>query len=291
MNGAEAGDEVDYENDCGAVIGDSVQGYRLVRCLEEGGFFVGFHWIYEAVDDGGRHVAIKLLGRAYAEQSDKFLRSARFMQQLNHAGVARVLDVTQHPAGMACAILERLSGETLERRIQRAGRMSPAAAKDITRQLAQCLCRIHEAGAVYLGLGPESTLLVRGAQHDASLRTKLMGFTSVLLPGEELKSHGTLSSPRHYVSPEVCEGKRAIDGKADVYSLGALLYELLSGRPPFYDRHTTVEILMCHLYTPVPPLDAELPAVPAPLLRLMYKMLSKDPAERPAMRQVVDALK
>ena len=284
-------EDAEDENDCGAFIGDTVQGYRLVRCLEEGGFFVGFHWIYEAVDDSGRRVAIKLLGRAYDRQREKFIRCARFVQQLNHVGVARVLDVTQHPAGMACAVLERLSGETLERRIQRAGRMSPDAAEDITRQLAQCLCGIHEAGAVYLGLGPESILLVRGARHDASLRAKLVGFTSMLLPGGELASHGTVPSPRHYVSPEVCTGKTVIDGKADVYSLGALLYELLSGRPPFYDRHTTVEILMCHMHTPVPPLDDVRPAVPAPLLRLMYKMLSKSPAERPAMRQVVDALR
>lgn len=281
------------EDDSGAAIGESVQGCRLVRCLEAGGFFVGYHWIYEAVDDSGRRVAIKLLGRAYGQdpaRRDRFFRRARFMQQLGHAGVARVIDVTQHPAGMPCAILEYLSGELLGKRLQRADRMSPAAAVDITRQLGHSLGRIHEAGAVFVGLEPDGVLLVRGSSRDASLRTKLVGFTSMIFLGEEFKSCGFLPSSPHYASPELCERRSTIDGKADVYSLGALLYEMLSGRPLFQGRPTVIEIMMHHLNAPVPSLHDEVPAAPAALLRLMHEMLSKSPADRPAMPQVVAAL-
>lgn len=278
-------------------IGDQVGSYRLVRLVAEGGMGA----VYEASNDQlERRVAIKLMHACWAhdpEQRRRFFNEARCVNLISHPGLVTIHEYGQLADGNAYTVMEYLEGRTLAQHQQdRPGAPLPVAMTlRIARQVAAALCAVHEKGVVHRDLKPDNLMLIPDPEVPGGLRVKILdfGIAKQKLPTGTPPRGGTrpgfgLGTPA-YMAPEQIYGASSVDGRADVYSLGMILYELLSGRPPFPAADSEQQ-LRCHLTLEPPPLSRRCPAAPAALRGLVHSMLAKQPHDRPVMSEVLSRL-
>jgi eukaryotic-like serine/threonine-protein kinase len=254
--------------------------YRLTDRIAAGG--MGEVWRGEDVLLN-RAVAVKLLptGRAGDESFlARFRAEARYAASLSHPGIARVYDYGESAEfGGAYLIMELVNGEPLSAILARAGRLSPDATLDIIGQAARALGAAHQAGIVHRDIKPGNLLVAGGGT------TKITDFgiaTAVRAQASHLTETGMVMGTAMYVSPEQATGA-PVDASSDVYSLGVVAYECLAGHVPFMATEP-LAIAYAHKHAPVPALP---PDVPQPVAGLVYDMLAKTPAGRPASAQVV----
>lgn len=250
--------------------------YRLERQLATGG--MGEVW--EATDELLiRPVAVKLLRREYISDEaarERFRAEARFAAALQHGGIAQVYDYGEQD-DLAYLVMELVPGEPLSKILIRNGVLSAEATLDLVSQAARALQVAHDAGIIHRDIKP-GNLMVTG---DGTVKITDFG---IARNGQvsELTQAGMVMGTAHYVSPEQASGKD-ITSATDLYSLGVVAHECLSGRPPF-DADTAVAIALKHVRETPPELP---PEVPAPVRELVRQLLSKDPAGRPAGAQEV----
>jgi serine/threonine protein kinase len=255
--------------------------YRLTDRIAAGG--MGEVWRGEDVLLN-RAVAVKLLptGRAGDESFlARFRAEARYAASLSHPGIARVYDYGESAEfGGAYLIMELVQGEPLSAILARAGRLSPDATLDIIGQAARALGAAHQAGIVHRDIKPGNLLVAAGGT------TKITDFGIATAVRAAQASHltetGMVMGTAMYVSPEQATGA-PVDSSSDIYSLGVVAYECLAGHVPFTAREP-LAIAYAHKHAPVPALP---PDVPQPLADLVYDMLAKTPAGRPASAQAV----
>jgi serine/threonine-protein kinase len=255
--------------------------YRLTDRIAAGG--MGEVWRGEDVLLH-REVAVKLLptGRAGDESFlARFRAEARYSASLSHPGIARVYDYGESAEfGGAYLIMELVKGEPLSAILDRAGRLSPDATLDITGQAARALEAAHQAGIVHRDIKPGNLLVAAGGT------TKITDFgiaTAVrAAQAAHLTETGMVMGTAMYVSPEQATGA-PVDAASDIYSLGVVAYECLAGHVPFMASEP-LAIAFAHKHAPVPPLP---PDVPPPVGDLVYDMLAKTPAGRPASARAV----
>lgn len=271
--------------------------YRIVAALGQGAMGSVFQAVHERID---RRVAIKVLRPEYAHSPDmaqRFINEARAVNLVEHPGLVQISDYGQLSDGTAYIVMEYLAGETLARRMQRSpDRLALSDVLHICWQLADSLAAAHEKGVIHRDLKPANVMLVPDPHMPQGERAKLLdfGLAKLLEPGGAgagLVSTGSgavLGTPL-YMSPEQCEGAGRVDARTDVYSLGVLLYELLSGRPPFL-AHGPGRVLGMHLYQPPASLRDQASDVPEPVADLCHRLLEKDRDSRPSMRTVADEI-
>jgi eukaryotic-like serine/threonine-protein kinase len=255
--------------------------YRLTDQIAAGG--MGEVWRGEDVLLN-RAVAVKLLptGRAGDESFlARFRAEARYAASLSHPGIARVYDYGESAEfGGAYLIMELVKGEPLSAILARAGRLSPDATLDITGQAARALDAAHQAGIVHRDIKPGNLLVAAGGT------TKITDFGIATAVRAAQASHltetGMVMGTAMYVSPEQATGA-PVDASSDIYSLGVVAYECLAGHVPFMATEP-LAIAYAHKHAPVPALP---PDVPQPVADLVYDMLAKTPAGRPASARVV----
>ena len=255
--------------------------YRLTGRIAAGG--MGEVWRGED-DLLNRAVAVKLLptGRAGDEAFlARFRAEARYAASLSHPGIARVYDYGESAEfGGAYLVMELVNGEPLSAILARAGRLSPDATLDIVSQAARALDAAHQAGIVHRDIKPGNLLVAAGGT------TKITDFGIATAMAAAQASHltetGMVMGTAMYVSPEQATGAPVTDS-SDIYSLGVVGYECLAGHPPF-TASEPLAIAFAHKHEPVPALP---PDVPQPVSDLVYHMLAKTPAERPANVRVV----
>jgi serine/threonine-protein kinase len=255
--------------------------YRLTDRIAAGG--MGEVWRGED-QLLNRAVAVKLLptGRAGDETFlARFRAEARYAASLSHPGIARVYDYGESSEfGGAYLIMELVKGEPLSAILARAGRLSPDATLDIIGQAARALDAAHQAGIVHRDIKPGNLLVA------ADGTTKITDFgiaTAVCATrASHLTETGMVMGTAMYVSPEQATGA-PVDAASDIYSLGVVGYECLAGHAPFRASEP-LAIAYAHKHAPVPPLP---PDVPQPVSDLVYDMLAKTPAGRPASVRVV----
>lgn len=244
---------------------DTIEGYELKQELGRGGMAV----VYLAVQKSlGRKVALKVLQRdAPAEAVARFLSEAHLLAGLTHPNIVVVHDI-QAPAATNFIAMEFLPGGSLAERMEQG--LSRAEAIRIVVLLADALAHAHQAGVVHRDLKPENVMF------RSSGTPVLTDFGIALQVSDKLRltQEGTVVGTPTYLSPEQIDGEH-IDTRADLYSLGVMWFELMTGHPPFSGKDTR-ELLMAHLTKPPPPLPAEL----APLQRVLERLLAKRPAER-----------
>jgi eukaryotic-like serine/threonine-protein kinase len=250
--------------------------YRLERRLAAGG--MGEVW--EATDELLiRPVAVKLLRREYVSDEaarTRFRAEARFAAALQHGGIAQVYDYGEQD-DLAYLVMELVPGEPLSKILIRNKVLSTEAALDLVSQAARALQVAHGAGIIHRDIKP-GNLMVTG---DGTVKITDFG---IARDGQvsELTQAGMVMGTAHYVSPEQASGKD-ITTATDLYSLGVVAHECLSGRPPF-DADSAVAIALKHVRETPPELP---PEVPAPVRELVRQLLSKDSASRPGGAQEV----
>jgi serine/threonine-protein kinase len=250
--------------------------YRILHRLGQGGMGI----VFAALDDSlGRRVAVKTIAEADDSARERFRREARAAAGVNHPNVCQVYEIGED-RGQLFIAMELLEGEPLSDRLAR-GAMSLAEVLKLAQETLAALSALHEKGTLHRDLKPSNTFLTpRGVKLlDFGLARRLpTAFTEALGTGTDLTRPGLLVGTPRYMAPEQVLG-HAIDVRTDLFSMAAILYEALAGRPAFQGS-TAVEVLSATLHEE-PPALAGGSAVIA-LDRLIRRALAKRPSERPA---------
>lgn len=275
-----------------AELYEQIGPYRVLRVIGQGGMGT----VYEGLRAGiERRVAIKILHPDLAAKPDaraRLYREASAVNRVRHAGLAEVTEVEHLPDGSLYLVMEYLRGETLAARLQRSGGVLPLrAAVQLTLRLADILAAAHAHGVVHRDIKPSNIMLVPDSQMPEGERVKLIDFgiaklASAALPTPDQTPQDTVLGTPDYMSPEQCSNRVTIDGKSDVYALGAVLFHVLVGRPPFVAA-TPRLVMAKHQLESAPSLSARCPQAPAALVTLVQRMLNKDPAQRPTSDGVI----
>jgi serine/threonine-protein kinase len=250
--------------------GASLGRYRIVRRLGRGATAT----VYLASDPKHhREVAVKVLHPALAEavDSERFLREIEIAATLHHPHILPLFESGAED-GLLFFVMPHVEGESLRVRLQ-GGRLAVDEALRIAREVAGALDYSHRHGVVHRDIKPENILLQDGQAIVADFGIA----RAIDADGDGQGRRGT-GTP-HYMSPEQATAASVIDGRADIYALGCVLYEMLCGTPPF-DGATADEILAHHTGTPVPPLAATGLDLPPSLGVAVGRALAKVPAER-----------
>jgi serine/threonine-protein kinase len=265
--------------------------YRLDQKIGAGGMGTVYRATHIAL---AKTVAIKLLNNQLAtnpQHRDRIMREARAGANVTHENLISVTDVGETDEGIPFVVMEFVAGETLDLVLRRESRMPARRVVRIGLQIAHALVAAHDRGLIHRDIKPANVVLVHGGKVD---QIKVLDFGLVKVLGAisaELAitdEQAIFGSPL-FMSPEQCDN-RPLDPRTDIYSLGATLYTLLIGRPPF-EGTNAVSVMAAHLHVSVRSpreLDA---GVPDSLSAVIMRALAKDPAQRFAtMREMVAAL-
>ncbi|MBK9036332.1 MAG: serine/threonine protein kinase [Myxococcales bacterium] len=232
----------------------------------------------------GRHAAVKVLLPELSQNQDivtRFFNEARAATAIRHPGIVEIFDFGYCADGSAYIVMELLAGESLAARMLR-GRMSVEGALLVVRQIAGALAAAHAQRIVHRDLKPDNVFLVPDPEVPGGERIKLLDFGIAKLTGDGEQSSktrtGTVMGTPTYMAPEQCRGV-SLDHRADLYSLGCILFELLTGRPPFVGEGVG-DVLAAHIHVPPPPLLSLVPDAGPELDQLMQRLLAKDPEYR-----------
>jgi serine/threonine protein kinase len=256
--------------------------YKILRTLGAGGMgtvHLGEHVLL------GRRAAIKTLLSSlssHREIVDRFFNEARAISAISDPGVVSIFDFGYHVDGTAYIVMEFLAGESLAARLDRQGKLSVVDALRLARQLSSSLGAAHTRGIVHRDLKPGNVFLVRDPEVQGGERTKILDFGICKLgepDGVMTTQTGTMLGTPVYMSPEQCRGAGRVDHRADIYSLGCVLFHMLTGRPPF-DCDSVGEYIAAHLKEPPPAATAIVPELPPALDTLMARCLAKRPDDR-----------
>ena len=280
-----------------AMLGKLVLGkFRIDKFLDGGS--VGR--IYSGTQLGlGRPVAIKVLRRQDGPRGElakkRFVREAEFLASMSHPNVVEMIGFGETEDGHVVMVMEKLEGHNLKEHLEQEGPMPVLRVIHIARQLAEAVCRAHELGGVHRDLKPANVFIERD-DRDRDL-VKVLDFGLVKPSSKRSNKNASLTlsgfvlGTPFYMSPEQAMGE-TLDARADIYSFGIMLYEMLTGVPPFRGN-TVAEILAKHLEANPPPLAANNPRLNAPvqLETLIRGCLAKSPKDRPeSMYTVVHEL-
>jgi len=269
-------------------IGQVLDGkYRLVAKLGSGG--MGF--VYKAKHETlGTEVAIKILRdseAANAEMVERFRREAQSATRVGHPGIIRVHDFLVLPTGAHAMVMELLEGADVAQRVARLGPFEVEKAVHLLLEASEALEAAHRVGVIHRDLKPENLFVTR--QPDGKQRVKIVDFGLAKMselerpraPGQKLTRTGTIFGTPKYMSPEQGMGKPA-DPRSDVYSLGCIAYEMLTGVPPF-DGENYLGIVNQHLFDAPPPFRVARPdrAIPEAVEAAVMHSLAKKMDERP----------
>ncbi len=272
-------------------------GYEIIRLIGQGGMGA----VYEGLNPTiGRRVAIKVLLPEYAHRTDvvrRFFNEAKAVNAISHPGVVQVSDVGTAEDGSLFLVMEFLEGQTLSERLtSQGGRLPEEEVVTICWQLAGVLAAAHAKNIVHRDLKPGNVMLVPDLAGPGGERVKLLDFGIAKLGAEHLHADdvktrtGQTLGTAAYMSPEQFMGDQIIDGQTDVYSLGVVMFRLLTGRLPFISTSGEMALGMMHLSKPPPSILNLVPEVSPWLAQLVERMLGKVSLERPTMTQVMSEL-
>jgi beta-lactam-binding protein with PASTA domain len=245
--------------------------YRVLERLGSGGMAD----VYCAEDtELGREVALKLLYRRFAEDAEfveRFRREASSAAGLQHPNIVGVFDRGEWD-GTYYIAMEYLRGHTLKQLVREHGAMPPDLAVDITIQVLRAAKFAHKRGIVHRDIKPHNVIL------DEEGRAKVTDFGIARAGASDMTETGSIMGTAQYLSPEQAQGQ-PVSPRSDLYSIGVMLYELLTGKVPF-DAESPVTIALKHVSEPPVPPSRLNPAVPPALDAVVLRALEKEPARR-----------
>jgi serine/threonine-protein kinase len=270
--------------------GTTVGEWRIERLLGMGSMGAVYGAVHPLI---GRRVAVKVLRperAGYPEATERFVREAQAASRVRHPHVVDVYSFGALPDGRAYIVMEWLDGQTLRARLGRP--LSIAEACRILEHILDALSAIHEQGIVHRDLKPDNIFLVDGPDGPVA-KVLDLGLAKVTdkrgRSPMRLTLEGFVVGSADYVAPEQAAG-HTVDARADLYSLGVTLFELLTLRRPFVGQ-TTTDLLVEHIVEEPPAPSTFVPSLPRELDQLVLKMLSKEPGDRPTLAEVRQVLR
>jgi serine/threonine-protein kinase len=246
--------------------------YRIERALGRGGMGA----VYLARDEKlGEAVALKVIagvGVLDPAAAERLRREAAAARKISHPNVVRMHDLGE-AEGLLFLSMEYVAGPSVAELLRRNGPLTPVQARAITVQICEGLQAAHDAGVVHRDLKPANVLV------DEQARVKIIDFGLARLPHlEGMTTTGMILGTPEYMAPEQIRGG-VVDARTDLYALGALLYHMLCGRPPFVGDNP-IAVSLAHAHDVVPPPTSLRPELPREWDEFVQRALAKDPDER-----------
>ena len=261
--------------------------YLLVRTIGRGG--MGAVWAAKNVRTE-REVALKLITDENADYRARLLREARACGRITHRNVIEIYDVGETATGTPFLVMPLLDGEPLSRKLRRERVLQPAIAAQIATEIARALSAAHAAGIVHRDLKPANVFL----HHEpgaGSLVVKVLdfGISKVVETDSTTTTTGTILGSPAYMSPEQAKGERYVDHRADLWSLGVTLFEMLAGRRPFQGE-SMFTVVAAVLDGPMPRLRDFAPHVEPGLADVVARCMERDLSRRAQSAEEIDYL-
>ncbi len=263
--------------------------YRVEAKIGEGGMGAVYLATHPLL---GRKAAIKILLPEHSKRPDlvtRFFNEAKTAASLRHPALVEVFDFGFLPDGAGYLVMDFLEGQSLNDRLTKVKRLSAEAAAEVGRQIAAGVAAAHGQGIVHRDLKPDNIFLVPDPENPGRERVKILdfGIAKLLLPSPSASqgardvrtSTGMLLGTPLFMAPEQCRGAGQIDHRADIYSVGCILYMMVTGRPPF-DHAGVGEVLAAHLHEAVTPPRTLVPDLPPMIEAITMRALAKKPEER-----------
>ena len=257
--------------------------YEPIDILGQGGMAT----VYRAFDPlMKREVALKVIRSRFGMEDEfqaRMLREAQAVAALEHPAVVPIYDFGESESGLYL-VMRLMEGGSLKERLQQ-GPLAPEEALAVLRRVASALDEAHRLGIVHRDLKPGNVLFDRfGNAYLADFGVARLGDASTTLTGSRI-----IGTPA-YMSPEQAQGAKDLDGRSDVYALGAMTYQMLTGQPP-YQGDTPIEVIQKHLYEPPPDLEDTRPDLPSAAAEVIRRAMAKDREARyPTAGAFVEAL-
>ncbi len=253
--------------------GETVGPYRIIEQLGSGGMATVYKAYHAALD---RYVAVKVLHPALKQTPqffERFKREARIVANLEHPNIIPVYDFSEH-RGEPYLVMRFVEGNTLKAKMDRQP-LPHAQILQLMRPVCQALDYAHRQGVLHRDIKPSNVMITT----DGNVFLTDFGLARMVQAGESTLSQDMMVGTPQYISPEQAQGLSKLDGRTDIYSLGVVLYEMLTGRVPF-NADTPFATIHDHIYTPLPlPSDIN-PKISPAIERLLLKALAKNPEDR-----------
>ena len=274
------------------VIGTTVGGYKIVSKLSTGGMGTIYRAEHALI---GKAAAVKVLHPELSHNTEivnRFFNEAKATTSIKHPGIVEVFDFGYLESGDAYLTMEFLEGCNLATWIEQRGKRDEGEAAMLLRSVCNALAVAHAKGIVHRDLKPDNIFMVPDPESALGERPKILDFgiakLSDLGAAATATRTGAVMGTPTYMSPEQCKGAGVVDHRADLYSLGCILYELVCGKPPFTDMGAG-EMIGAHLFmTPARPRE-HAPTLSEAAEALIISLLDKDPSKRPQTAKELSA--
>ena len=258
-------------------IGDEFAAYRLEEMIGHGGMSIVYRARHHVLE---RSVALKLLSPELSEDPafrDRFIRESRLAAGLDHPNVIPIYEAGEE-LGVYYIAMRYVPGSNLKELLQRDGPLDRAQTISVIGQIASALNAAHEMGLVHRDVKPANVLIVEGAGADDSHHVYLSDFGIAKQQASNVTRTGMFIGTAEYASPEQIESKE-LDGRSDVYSLGCVLYQCLTGNPAF-EKDSEVALIYAHLLEPPPSIQAARPELGPAIDVVLARAMAKKPDDR-----------
>jgi eukaryotic-like serine/threonine-protein kinase len=260
-------------------VGQTLGNYDVTAKLGEGGMGVVFLGEHPVI---GSKVAIKAIHPHFARDADivtRFMNEAKAVNKIGHDHIVDITDFGNTPAGDFYFIMEYLQGDSLAALIERQGHLAPARALTIAVQITDALSASHEYGVVHRDLKPDNVYLIARDGNEDFVKVLDFGLAKLTLgddaPTHQTRSNRVMGTP-YYMAPEQCQGRTDLDHRADIYALGVMLFEMLTGMVPF-GGHGYGDILVKQITVAAPTARSLVPELSPALDVILFRALAKDP--------------
>ncbi len=272
-------------------VGENVGAYRVVAQLGQGGMATVFKAYHPGLD---RYVAIKVMHAAFKQDEtfiQRFSREARIVARLDHPNIIPVYDYAEH-RGHMYLVMRYVEGETLKARLKR-GPLSKEQIIEVAERVGAALGYAHEQGILHRDIKPSNVLLTSDAADSDSLKGVFLtdfGLARIAEAGESTLSRDMMMGTPQYISPEQAKGVRDLDAGTDIYSLGVLMFEMVTGQVPF-SADTPYSVIHDHIFTPLPLPTSIKPEISDNVERVLLRALAKEREDRfPDVASFITAL-
>ena len=268
-------------------IGDRISDYVVERVLGEGGMGAVYLARHTVLD---QQVAIKILDPEVARKpgiKERFIQEANIQAKLIHPNIVRVLTATNNDGDIPALIMDYVEGKSLSEVLELRGALPVTDALKIMEQVLSAVDYAHRQGVIHRDLKPSNVMVM------ASGEAKVTDFgIAKVLGSTKLTRTGTAMGSAHYMSPEQIRRPETVDARSDIYSLGCVFYEVLTGRPPFGERDASgtesdYEVKTAHVTEAAPALETEKSGIPVWLKKLVMIMLEKESDNRPSSCEAI----